>query len=187
MTDAELAALKKEHDEKEAALQAKIDEAEEARKKAEERSENSQKVIEEHRTRIGKDAEFKKNSEQKTLELVDAKLKADKERDEARESLAQLHEEVAELKKQKPGPTKQEPPTREKTQEEIDALTKALTDDDRKALEAACGKADDATRAAIEADSPTDEQLAVRLNLLKALRAEKPVEPVPFWKRQTSA
>ena len=65
MTDAELAALKKEHDEKEAALQAKADKAEEARKKAEARSENAQKVIEDHRTRMSEDAEYKKASEKK--------------------------------------------------------------------------------------------------------------------------
>ena len=180
------AELKQEYEAKLTALQAKLDEATAEKTKADERSENAQKVIADHRAKMSEDAEYKKASEGKIYELLDAKLKADKERDEAREPKEQLQGEVAELKKQKPGPAREERPTREQTQGQIEKLTKELSEQDQKALTAVIEKADQATQDAVNAAEPTDEQLQVRLNLLKALRAENPAPSVPFWKRQTS-
>ena len=163
-------------------IEQKLKDAQEAHKKAQDGYDNAQKVIQQHRTKMGEDAEYKKTSAEKTLELTDRLTAAIKERDEAKDLLGQLQGEVAELKKQ--GPKPKEQPIRT-LQEQVAAEAKKLTDEDRKALDAVVANAPQDVKTAMEADEPTEDQLALRLELLKELRRQNPAPSVPFWKRHT--
>jgi len=182
------AEIKAEYEAKLEAKEAERVAAVEAQKAADERNENAQKVINEHRTKMGDDAKLKADSADKTLELAQKVLDATKDASEARESVERLQGEVAELKRQKPGPKEEEQPTREKVKERVAALESSLTEDDVKALDEAYKKLDAKDQAVVDKPKAerSKEEDARYLQFLQALRKHRKAPSVPSW-RQTPA
>jgi len=147
---------------------------------AQKRVDDAQEMINRQSGEIGDDRKAIKESAEQIRRLAQDVLDATKALKKTQDDLAQAQGELAKVKQ---GQKTDEGNTRKTVAEEIEELSKGLSEDDLKALDAARSNADAETQKAIDAGGK------VYLELLKGLKESQVAAKadLPPWRRSTPA